>query len=226
MKEEQSQAIVVREEENSIQKASIVLDSLPYVDAVHEDYEQYALSMIEDEMKTFAPKKMSALPFTKLRSGLLQNDFVTLSQNSDSLVDLQLSIRAKEPSENTIKEWRKSVKDARAEYEAERQRNSVLEVEKSEASAQQWKQYGTMLEALQKNTQKQLIEEKNAVERINAGRQQHQEKAGHSIHLLGSKWHGTLKKHFQLQIATRDLETQVESLRSQTPKTTENATAS
>jgi hypothetical protein len=222
MQEGQSQAVVIHEPENSTPKGPIVLDSLPYVDAVHEDYEQYALSLIEDEMKTLAAPKAQCLPSMKLHSKLLQNDYETLSKNPDNPEELQLSIRAKEPAENTVEEWRKAVKDARAEYEAERQRSAVLEIEKSEASTQQWKQFGTLLETLQKNAEQQVKEEENAVDVINAERQKHQEKVGHKLHLLASQWHSTTQKYFQLQLATRDLESQVESMRSQTAVSSEN----
>jgi hypothetical protein len=199
-----------------------VLDSLPYVDAVHEDYEQYALSLIEDEMKILAAPKVGRLPSMKLRSELLRNDYETLSKNPDNPAELQLSIRAQESAENTVEEWRKSVKDARAEYEAERQRSAVLEIEKSDASTQQWKQFGTMLEDLQKNAEQQMTEEKNAVDVINAERQKHQEKVGHKLNLLSSQWQGTTQQYFKLQLATRDLESQVKSMRSQTAVSIEN----
>lgn len=212
MQEDQSTVVVYNRDEKEPQQ--VVIDSLPYVDAVHEDYEQYALSLIEEEMKNMKPPKLKPLPPLKFKSDVLGNDYETLSKHPDR--KFELSNRSQEPSEQTIEAWRKAVQDSRAEYEAERQRSVVLEIEKSEASVYQWKQYGTMLENLQKESSAHVDAGKAAVDKLNAERQQHQEKVGHTLHLLNSQWQGAMQKRFQLQVATRDLERQVESMKQST----------
>jgi hypothetical protein len=203
------------------QAPAVVLDSLPYVDEVHEDYEQYALALIEEEMKRIHPPKGKSLPPLKLHSEMLQNDYKNLSQNPDQIPELDFDNRAKEPSESTVEAWRGAVKEARAEYEAERQRSTIMEIEKTEASTQQWKLYnGTLLESIQKKTLQEMEAQRDSVDRINAERQQQQEAVGQTLHLLNAQWHGAIQKRSQLQVAIQNLEQEVESLRQQTNSTT------
>jgi hypothetical protein len=39
------------------QQQGIVLDALPYAETVHEDYEAYALTLVEEEMKINQPDR-------------------------------------------------------------------------------------------------------------------------------------------------------------------------
>mmetsp|Transcript_20042 Transcript_20042/g.29724 ORF Transcript_20042/g.29724 Transcript_20042/m.29724 type:complete len:215 (+) Transcript_20042:130-774(+) len=210
MEVELSEAISVHDQSDA--RGGLVLDALPYIDTVQEDYEQYALSMIEDEMKKIKPPKVKSLPQLNFKSDLLKNDFKILSQKDSNRV-LKLNSRAEEPSENTTEAWKKAVADARAEYETERQRSVVLEIEKSEASTQQWKLYMGLLDSLQQQTKQQVEQGSNTVDQINARRQEHQEKVGQSLHVLTTQYQSKIQKRFQLQVALRDLEAEVDALR-------------
>jgi hypothetical protein len=220
--QEEGSLVVYEEDDNDTEKAPFVIDSLPYVDVVHEDYEQYALSLVEEEMKTLKPPKVARLPPTNLKSKLLQNDYETLSKNPNQPPELELSNRAKEPSKSTVEAWRQAVQEARAEYEGERERSVVLEIEKSDASTYQWKHYGTMLESIHKDGQTRMTTEKDAVDLINAERQKHQEKAGQSLYLLSSQFQGAVQKRFQLLAAVQNLK---ESLRTSNTTASENGGA-
>lgn len=205
-----SEAVAAHEESEN--KDRFVLDALPYIDSIHEDYEQYALSLIEDEMKKIDPPEVKPLPILGLKSEILSNDYKTLSQKDSNRV-LELTSRAKEPSENTAEAWKRAVQDARAEYEAERQRSLVLEIEKSEASTIQWKLYGGMLDSLQQRAKEQAEKGQSTVDQINVRRQQHQEKVGQSLHQLNTQYEGRIRKRFQLQLALRNLKSEVDALK-------------
>jgi hypothetical protein len=228
MQEEDSQAVVVYEDEEKETKLPFVLDSLPFIETLHEDYEEYALFLVDEEMKRMVPPKADRLAPMKFQSQLLQNDFETLSATSSrnevppELVDLE--VRATEPLEDTVDAWRQAVRAAKAEYEAERQRSVVLEIEKSDASTYQWKRYGSMLEAIHKDEQTAMMAAKEAVDVINANRQINQEKVGHTLHLLTSQFHAAVQKRFQLLSAISNLEAAVRSNRSsQLPASTNEA---
>lgn len=205
-----SDAMVIHDESET--ESGVVLDALPYIDSVHEDYEEYALSLIEDEMNKIIPPKVKSLPQLNLKSDLLKNDFKILSQKDSNRV-FDINSRALEPSENTSDAWRKAVGDAKAEYETERQRSVVLEIEKSEVSVQQWKLYGGVLDFLQQQTKQQVEQGRNNVDKINSRRQQHQEKVGQSLQVLNAQYQDKIQKRLQLQVALRDLEAEVDSLR-------------
>ena len=71
------------------------------------------------------------------------------------------------------------------ESDAERQLSTVLEIEGSaEASTYQWKRYETMLDVVHTDEQVRMLVEKEAVDRINAERQVHQEKEGRKFGLV------------------------------------------
>jgi Breast carcinoma amplified sequence 2 (BCAS2) len=228
MQEEDSQAVVVYDNEDKETKVPYVIDSLPFIETLHEDYEEYALFLVDDEMKRMVPPKVDSLAPLKFRSQLLKHDFETLSANSSrndlppELVDLE--IRATEPLEDTVEAWRQAVRAARAEYETERQRSVVLEIEKSDASTYQWKRYGTMLEAIHKDEQTTMMAAKEAVDVINATRQINQEKVGHTLHLLTSQFHAAVHKRFQLLSAISNLEAAVRNTSSSHLPTTTNET--
>ena len=200
------QEVVVNEDDGNDAAPSYVIDSLPYFDAIHEDYEQYALALVEEEMHRIIPHKISHLAPLKLKSSLLHNDYKTISENPNP-AELDLEHRAIEPPPGSaVEAWRQAVRDAKAEFEAERQRSTVLEIEKSDASTYQWKHYGTMLESIHEDGQARMMAEKEAVDRINAERQLHQEKEGRKLHLLALQFQGAVQKRFQLLAAVNDLE--------------------
>ena len=211
MVEGASQQVVVYEDDDNDATPSCVIDSLPYYDALDEDYEQYALALVEEEMKSMIPPRNSRLAPLQFKTPLLENDYNALSKRPD-LPELDLDNRALEPPPaSDVEAWRQAVRQAKAEYEAERQRSTVLEIEKSEASTYQWKRYGTMLEAIHTDGQMRMLAEKEAVDRINAERQVHQEKEGRRLHLLALQFQGAVQKRFQLLAAVTDLEQTIRS---------------
>mmetsp|Transcript_653 Transcript_653/g.780 ORF Transcript_653/g.780 Transcript_653/m.780 type:complete len:234 (-) Transcript_653:205-906(-) len=211
-----TEAVVVKHDDPTPKK--IALDALPYIDYINEEYEKYAHVLIEEEMKKMKHShplvtKSLSLPPLNLSSEILRDAYQNITQkehinNKNKDVEKLIETnRASEPSQDTIETWKQAVQDAKTEYEAERQRSIVLEIEKSEASANQWKIYcNGLLDTLKENLEDQVEQGRDNVERINAGRQQHQEKIGHSLDILTTKYQGMMRKKFQLQRATLDLQ--------------------
>jgi hypothetical protein len=193
----------------------LVIDSLPYVDSVHEDYESYALALIEDEMQHIHPPKIRKMSPVRCRSDFMRTEIETLA-TSQSRPTLDLESKTKAPSSECVEEWRRAVAAARCEYEAQRQRSMILEIEKSDVSAQQWKLYTSrVLEEIQGNTQYHLSKEKSRVDETNAERQKQQHQAGHTLSILTNQWHQLAHKKFSLEMAIRDLDAEVQGLRDQ-----------
>jgi hypothetical protein len=105
-----------------------MLDSLPYVETVHEDYEEYALAVIEEEMKVIVPRAMKKMAPLTFRTPTMQTEYETLvvkgkAEDGDSVSDdnnspavsfvrarpkeqLQLFQPKKITKPSTIEEWK------------------------------------------------------------------------------------------------------------------------
>ena len=113
---------------SSISSPGAMLDSLPYVETVHEDYEEYALAVIEEEMKRTAPLPMKKMAPLNFRTPTMQTEYETLvvkgkAKDGDSVGDsvgdasfefvrarpneqLQLFQHKKITKPNAIEEWK------------------------------------------------------------------------------------------------------------------------
>jgi Breast carcinoma amplified sequence 2 (BCAS2) len=122
----------------------ITLDALPYVDAIHEDYEVYALALVEEEMAKISPSATTTCKLPPLRASVLlqtEYEFVSKGEKTRS-PPLELNdVHPPPPSDNnTAEAWKESIHRARAAYESERLRGQVLELEEKYAPTQ-WKRY-------------------------------------------------------------------------------------
>ena len=86
---------------------AVVLDSLPYVEAVHEDYEEYALSLIEEEMKQLEPRPLKKLRPLHFRTPMMKAEY------SERVVDGEFKPREEQSYQplkilrpSTLEEWR------------------------------------------------------------------------------------------------------------------------
>lgn len=212
----QELALFTQDDASKVRSESLVIDSLPYVDTIHEDYEEFALALIEEEMQTFEPPKIRKIAPIRYRSDLMRTELDSLINVPSRSKPLVNGSSIKSPSVQSIQEWKDAVSSARAKYEAERQRSMILEIEKSDVSAQQWKHYSSMvLEEIQGVTQTQLEKQKIRVDLTNTERQQLQQKAGYSLLNLTNQWQQLARKKFELEMATCELGTEVSGLREQ-----------
>lgn len=202
----------------------VVLDSLPYVETVHEDYEEYALALIEEEMKTITPLTSTALLKTKpvqFRTPVMKTEFEALELVEDEasgeqrVVNSQRTTSSFQPSKiarpTTLDEWQSSqapLSQLKARLEAERLRGLVLEAEKEEA-VQNWKDYNASLDFLKTVWARNLQERSEAVEEVNFQRQQAQtQNLGPEIERLHHEYQQTLYRRNQLEHAIAALKRQ------------------
>lgn len=158
-------------------QSAVILDSLPYVEAVHEDYEEYALSLIEEEMKQLQPRALKKLPPINFRTPLMKAEY------TERVVDGEFKPREERSYQplkivrpTTLDEWRNvALPQAKARLEAERIRGLLLDAEKEEA-VENWKAYNSqMLEGLRAQWANALVGRNDAVEEVNFQRQQAQQ---------------------------------------------------
>lgn len=207
----------------------VVLDSLPYVETVHEDYEEYALALIEEEMKTIAPSKITALMLktkpVQFRTPVMKTEFEALelvvvdeASGEQRVVNPQRtttnSSSSFQPSKiarpTTLDEWQSSqaLSQLKARLEAERLRGLVLEAEKEEA-VQNWKDYNASLDFLKAVWARNLQERSEAVEEVNFQRQQAQtQNLGPEIERLHHEYQQALYRRNQLEHAIAALQRQ------------------
>jgi hypothetical protein len=206
---------------------SFVLDSLPYIDVLHEDYEEYALALIEAEMQNMVPPDVSRLTPVRWKSSLLQQDYRSLARDPKALelkdwnwdraaepTVLSLVDNSTDKEKEQLEAWRKAVRQARIEYESELRRSMVLEIEQSVASVYQWKQYGTKLEQIQSKMIAKVTLEKSNVDRIHARRQKYQEQVAVDLQRLNSQFNHAVNKRVKLELAVENLKQKLESLKS------------
>lgn len=189
----------------------VVLDGLPYVETVDEDYEAYALSLIEEEMAKISPRSMQELPPLKLSEmGQQQYDAVASGEEITRFQPQEVST----PSDmDDVEAWEHSVQHARAAYEAERLRKMILDLE-SDHGAHQWKHYtSNVLENLSSALQQNYSSQREVVDEINVQRQKQQQPTGQTLQVLRNQWHELIQKKHALAMATLQLEVDVDALK-------------
>ena len=199
-----------------------MLDSLPYAETVHEDYEEYALALIEEEMKVMEPRSMKKMAPLNFRTPTMQTEYETLvvtetttgSNNGTPASFVQA--RAKEqfqlfqPSKinkpSAVEDWKDNdetsgtaLSQIKSRYEAERIRGLVLEAEKEDGVAS-WKDYNASLDELAAFWTKLVKSEVETVEEINFRRQQAQtQQVGPEIDRLNQEYQQALYRRNQLE---------------------------
>jgi hypothetical protein len=208
--------------------------SLPYVDNVHADYEEYALALVEEEMKQFTPRALDRdMPSLQCRTTLMKHEYDTLVVRGDNMQDddddkegsfvprtmtlaeLDTRLPPKHPaSENgsDYDAWKnQTLAYARAKYEAERIRSIVLEAEKHASMAGGiWKRYNdNTLTPLSETWVTAVQQQREAVDEINFQRQQSQEQQfGPQLDQYTLHYQQALYKRNQLEHAIWSLERQ------------------
>jgi hypothetical protein len=204
------------------QEANVVLDALPYIDPVHEEYEQYALALIEEEMKAHpATTSVKAVPPVNFRSELMKQEYQELSASATDADGQERRPEQRQraavvepvsPSGQDPEAWKQAVRRARIAYEAERIRSDLLELEKDGlgSSAQMWKVYNELLSQSQGVLEQALSTQRQSVEDINLSRQQDQQQSGRQLDVLTTQYHELVHKLFQLKQAVAEMEQDVQ----------------
>jgi pre-mRNA-splicing factor SPF27 len=206
----------------------IPLDSLPYIDQVHPDYEAYALTLIEEEMQSMQPPapvsySYESMPEFKSSTGnshINQNEYKNLvdrnGQPRKENIDFCKSMRAKSSppkKQDSVSDWQSAVQHAKEELEHERIRQTNLDLE-TEFSSSIWKHHVKIIERSATATDKQLQDQLLEVDQINARRKEMQEvQAMNQLGKLNFRWEELIKKNQYLKRGVGEVENEVMTLR-------------
>ncbi len=222
---------VTEEEPNRIPAANneIALDSLPYIDNVHPDYEAYALSLIEEEMQRMEEPTSNATqvnanttpkPFLSSNVGLNKTEYESLIQRGGQPrqgIDYTQQMRDKNTPPSDISnpsEWGKSIERAKIELEYERLRMVNAELQ-TEYESSLWKIHSKSMEAFSNRVKSKLENQQLEVDKVNATRKEMQEDQGApKLMALNARWESLIKKSQHLARAVGKLEGEVEGYRS------------
>ena len=206
------------------------MDSLPYVDSVTDEYRQYALALIDHEMKTTTTKMdetfvRDSIPNIQFRTELMKIEYEALStrisegktkkmEGDDE--SISKTIQLQKPSKNDMLskvEWEKAIRTARIAYETERIRAMNLEINKEGIGSltDHWKSYNEFIMVpTQQGMNQQLQSKKRKMEDINYFRQKEQQTMGQELHTLTNQYRDSISQHLQLVQATNQLKAEIE----------------
>lgn len=195
---------------------TIVLDALPYVEALQESYEEQAMSLLENEMNRRQPSSiLPALAPVNFRTSLFKIEYEKhCSSQDDSFTFLPPPLER--PETDNLDDWRRAVQEARRTLEHERILNQILEVDK-EISVDTCKMYNNMhLEPLQRHLQFCLSRQQDIVAQINAQRQASQQTMSKELQILETQYRALVEKIKSLRSAVQELQEQVEDTKIET----------
>ncbi|GFH47808.1 hypothetical protein CTEN210_04284 [Chaetoceros tenuissimus] len=197
-----------------MQTNQVVLDSLPYIDQVHPDYEAYAMSLIEEEMKTMEAPDPPSSSEPKFNSSSINHvEYQQLvERNGEARSDTVdfTKIHTVDP-----KDKKKAIHSFKIQLEHERIRQVNLELE-GEFSSSIWKHHVGLLEKSTSEVETQLQQQLMQVDQINANRKESQEKrAMVELGKLGYRYEELVRKNQHLNKGIVALENEVETLRAQ-----------
>lgn len=183
-------------------------DSLPYIDYIHEDYEIYAVSLIESEMESslsnnktnnnntnhkniFLTKEMATPMANNAYQILLKNHGILIPEkpnynynyspptsSTSSTKDEGEDKNDNNDNDNETK-WKEWVQSAKIHLEYQRQRWNDLEIQLN-LESKQWKEYNEMLKSGPVAAMSGMVENTRLdLDRINATRSMEQQKEQH-----------------------------------------------
>jgi hypothetical protein len=96
----------------------ILLDSLPYIESIHDDYEEYALGLIEEEMKRMNPRTiMKELPPLRFRTSLLKHEYQALELVPEESTGIDHHQQPQQPQQWVVRNSQRSSQDNHQMYQ-------------------------------------------------------------------------------------------------------------
>lgn len=208
------------------ERKEIVLDSLPYIDQVHPDYEAYALTLIEEEMQKMQPPpplSYDANSTPAFKSSKLQMNKIYYEElvqrngqprSKDEQIDFTQKMKSTLPQNTSDKsQWEEAINRAKIELEYERLRQVNAELQ-AEYDASLWKYRTNELESNSKHAKNCLEDQLMKVDQINARRKEMQEvQAAPKLGALNHRWGELIHKSRHLAKGVRALEDDVRGFR-------------
>lgn len=190
-----------------------LFDALPYVDELNEQYEQYALSLIEEEMNRMATPRGDRVPKLNCRTQIMQTEWE--KRTAGETESFTMPSVKRPSSKDSLDEWKEAVKRARTTYEAERIRSINLEVDRDTMAGKKWKNHNEKLGRLVQAQKDMFAAQQRKVQEINQRRQQSQMKTGQHLKVLETQYQELVAKQQTLKSAIAQLENELSSSENQ-----------
>ncbi|RDB29008.1 Pre-mRNA-splicing factor SPF27 [Hypsizygus marmoreus] len=196
----------------------IIFDSLPYYD---DDLQKFPLlkQKVEQELAR-QPKPPSTIhphvppPFELFaKNPLLRAELerVESHQPFPSLDTLRYQLPAPTSTPATDEEWQAALKNARAQLEHQRIRQTNLTLLQN-YGPNAWRIHNYLLEATAKQTEKALEDLKQLTVEVNRDRKNTQDRLGKQLTMLETRWTELISSVLQIEMANVALDAEVEQL--------------
>jgi pre-mRNA-splicing factor SPF27 len=221
MAEPASNEVIDATKPNPNHSNEVVLDSLPYIDQIHPDYEAYALTLIEEEMQKMEPPP--SIPYDATATPVFQYSKHSVNKteyehlvkrngqprNKDEQMNLDFTQKVKSalPQNTSDKsQWEEAIDRAKIELEYERLRQVNVELQ-GEFDTSIWKYRAELHESDSKYMKACLEDQLMKVDQINAKRKEMQEvQAAPKLSALTQRWGELIQKNRHLARGVRSLE--------------------
>ena len=203
------------------EKSTMLLDALPYIDDFPEDYESYALSLIDEEMKSMEPTQhLSPSPIAsepRLLKPLSRLEYQRLVARDGQPRPASESFRSRgsgplqPPAQPLIHDehaWKMCLRSAKIEFESQRSRQLNLELQQY-YEPDQWRLYALQLSKQEERMNKRSEQQQLSVDTLNIQRKDMQEKGANKLKRLSQQFNELIQRNHRLQSATLDLEQEV-----------------
>ena len=205
---------------------NFAMGSLPYIDYLDENYEAYALSLIEEEMQKglSEPNKLKHLPNIPKKivnkTPIFESEYKRVYDQNGATQTL--SRKRPKPStalsapvaslQNDEHAWKLAIRKAKIELESQRSTLCNLEIQQVFES-QKWRNHIAMLQINAEKIRLEVNAQKTEVDMINAKRKEKQEnEAGTYFHSLSNRYEELLQNIQNYGSATIQLKREIKSM--------------
>jgi len=220
-------AAITNSNEEPESSEALLGGSLPYIDYLDENYEAYALSLIEKEMENITPSKKTQKYMTSISQKFTHSKNLRLFESEyKALVDRGGNARpanekysppeAAQISTGLQKDehaWKLAVRKAKIEHELHRSTLSNLEVQQAFES-HEWSKHASLMQANAEKSAQELTSQRTKVDMINAKRKDRQEKdAATLLYNLSNKYEEVVQNIQNYADANKQLKREIKKLK-------------
>lgn len=231
--------LLVKQQEQA--EAPLLLDSLPYIDSFPEEYESYALTLIEEEMKSMGEPATPYLPTSPivttsepprlLKGPLSRVEYARLVERggqprpASESFGLNTNRNSKRLGAGTLAPlqppdqslwndehaWKKSLRSAKIEFERQRLRQLNLELQQY-YEPDQWRLYISQLSKQEERMNQLADQQQLLVDAINLERKDLQEGNANKFIRLSQQLNELNERNHRLHLAIAELDQEVKPL--------------
>jgi pre-mRNA-splicing factor SPF27 len=200
--------------------SEVQLDALPYVDQGYDEpgVREAAMHLVEEETRRYRPTKnyleFLPAPKTTFETEILKAEFERLAARQPMEMLSMKRYELPQPAaaqRNDLGAWQESVDNSMAQLEHQAGRITNLDL-LLKYSSNEWRLNNAMLTRMMEQEQHQLKAIRQEVQSINWQRKTEQITAGSQLNGLSNHWHSLVRKNYELEEVSSELEREVSIL--------------